>query len=130
VRMKRALLDTSVVVAMSQERLDIADPPEQVAISIVTLCELHHGVLVAGDERRAERLRGLDWARHHMETLPIEDDIAPRFGQLLSEARRATGARPEFADTLIAATAMLYDLPVFTRDRDFEAFPRIEVILV
>jgi toxin FitB len=128
--MKRALFDTSMVVALSQERLEISDPPAEVAISIVTLCELHHGVLMASDEARPGRLRGLDWARHHFEALPADDDVAPRYGQLMAEVRRATDARPKFGDTLIAATAMLHDLPIFTRDRDFQAFPGIEVILV
>ncbi len=128
--MRRALLDTSVVVACAGGRVEFGSSFEQAAISVVTLCELHHGVLVASDEMRPGRLRVLDWVRHHLEALPADDRVAPRFGQLMIEARRATGARPRFADTLIAATAMLHDLPILTRDRDFKAFQGIEVILV
>lgn len=124
------LLDTSVVVAISQERVALPDPSAHAAISVVTLCELHHGVLAASDETRPQRLRGLDWARHHLEALPADDRVAPRFGQLMVEARRATGARPKFADALIAATAMVFDLPILARDRDFTAFQGIEVVLV
>jgi predicted nucleic acid-binding protein len=126
----KALLDTSVVLALVHEDLELADPPTEVAISVVTTCELHHGVLAAGDERRALRLRALDWVRHHCETLPVEDDAAPRYGQLMFEAHRATGARPEAGDALIAATALARDLPVLTRDRDFRAFPKVDVIFV
>jgi len=126
----KALLDTSVVLALVHEGLELADPPTEVAISVVTACELHHGVLAASDKRRAMRLRALDWVRHHCETLPVEDDAAPRYGQLMFEAYWATGARPEAGDTLIAATALARDLPILTRDRDFQAFPKVDVTYV
>jgi hypothetical protein len=128
--MKRALLDTSVVVALAHERLRLDDPPDVAAISIVTLCELHHGVLAASDKTRPVRLRSLDWARHHYEALPVEDEVAPRYGQLMVEAYRATEARPKAGDTMIAATAMARDLPILTRDRDFKAFRGVNVIFV
>lgn len=41
--MKRALLDTSFVIALARgEDLTLEDPPEEAAISAVTLCGLHH----------------------------------------------------------------------------------------
>lgn len=127
--MTTALLDTSVVVALAQERLEF-DPPTRAAISIITLCELHHGVLSADDRRRPKRLMTLDWARHRFDALPVGDEVAPRFGQLMDAARRATGAKPDARDALIAATAMSYHMPVLTRDNDFKAFKGVEVVLV
>ena len=51
----RAVLDTSVVIAT-----DVGPLPGELAISAVTLAELHVGVLVAKEEDvRAERLRRL-----------------------------------------------------------------------
>lgn len=128
--MKKALLDTSVVVALVQELLELEERPSEVAVSIVTMCELHHGVLAASDATRPVRLRTLDWVRHHCETLPVEDSAAPRFGQLMVDAQRMRGAWPEAGDTMIAATALAHDLPVITRDRDFEAFQGVKVIFV
>jgi predicted nucleic acid-binding protein len=47
---KRALLDTSFLIAPARgQELRLTDPPEEVAISVVTLRGLHHGVLVATD---------------------------------------------------------------------------------
>lgn len=128
--MKEALLDTSVVVALVHERLDLDDPPDVVAISVVTLCELHHGVLAASDAKRPLRLRTLDWVRRNCDTLPAGDEIASRYGQLMAEAKRATGAKPDAGDAIIAATAMARDLPILTRDRDFEVFRGVDVIFV
>lgn len=128
--MNQAILDTSIVLALVHERLQLDDPPNLAAISVVTLCELHHGVLAASDATRPIRLRALDWVRHRCETLPVEDAAAPRYGQLMVEAHRATGARPKAGDAMIAATALARDLPVLTRDRGFEAFQGVNVIFV
>lgn len=128
--MKEVLLDTSVVIALVHERLELDDPPDVVAISVVTLCELHHGVLAASDAKRPLRLRTLDWVRHNCDALPAGDDVAPRYGQLMAAAKRATGAKPDAGDAIIAATAMARDLPILTRDRDFEVFRGVDVIFV
>jgi predicted nucleic acid-binding protein len=112
------LLDTSVVIAVAQgERIEL---PERVAISIVTLCELHHGVLVAGDEARPGRLGTLIAVERMFEALPVDTRVAPHYGRLVAEARRRCGARPRVADTLLAATAQSHGLPLYTRDRDYE----------
>ncbi len=103
------------------EELDL---PDQVAISTVTLCELHHGVLIADDAKRAGRLNVLVNAERSFEALPIDARVAPHYGRLVAEARRRTGGRPKVADTLVAATALSHGLHLFARDRDFE---RLEI---
>ena len=128
--MSRVLVDTSAVIAGSQGEVPIASLPAEGAISMVTLCELHHGVLVASRDQLAARLLSLDIAQRNFDALPVDHRVAPRFGQVMAEARRVNNARPEIADALIAATARTYDLPIFTRDRDFTAFPGIEVIFI
>lgn len=128
--MTRALLDTSVVIAGFNGEMDLAGLPSEGAISIVTLCELHHGVLVAADKQRPGRLVALDLAQRSFDALPIDHRVAPRFGQLMAEARRAGNARPGIADTLIAATARAHGLPILARDRDFDVFAGVEVVLV
>ncbi|HEY4894549.1 MAG TPA: hypothetical protein VII01_00535, partial [Solirubrobacteraceae bacterium] len=55
---RRALLDTSVLIAQeSGRRLDVDSVPDEIAVSVVTLAELHAGVLAATDTTtRARRL--------------------------------------------------------------------------
>jgi predicted nucleic acid-binding protein len=58
--MNRALVDTSFVIALARgEELALDDPPAEAAISSVTLCGLHRGVLIARD-RDFEALDGVD----------------------------------------------------------------------
>jgi predicted nucleic acid-binding protein len=95
------------------------DPPEEAAISAVTLCCLRHGALVASDQRRPGRLATLTFAERRFTALPIDRRIAPHYGRLLADARRRRGTKVQTADALIAATAAAHEVPLTTRDRDF-----------
>ncbi len=129
--MKRALLDTSFVISLARgEDLALEDPPEQAAISAVTLCGLHHGVLVATDEQRPGRLATLVFAERRFAALPIDTRVAPHYGRLLADARRRRGKRLQTADALIAATAAAHGLPLITRDRDFANLGGVDTVIV
>lgn len=127
--MKRALLDTSVVISLARgEELAIADPPDEAAIAAITLCGLHHGVLIADDGQRPGRLATLAYVERRFAVLDLDVRIAPHYGRIVAAARRE-GRKPGTADALIAATAAAHSLPVVTRDRDFAALPGVEVVL-
>jgi predicted nucleic acid-binding protein len=128
---KQALLDTSCVIALARgEDLTLDDQPEEAAISAVTLCGLHHGVLVATDDQRPSRLATLIFVERRFAALPVDARVAPRYGQLLAESRRRRKKRLGTADALIAATAAAYRLPLITRDHDFANVDGIEAIIV
>ena len=57
----------------------------------------------------------------------MDDDVARAFSRIVDTARRA-GKRAPVLDALIAATALSRDLPLYTQDADFHAFPEIDVI--
>jgi predicted nucleic acid-binding protein len=125
----RALLDTSVVISLARgEELAVANPPDEAAISAITLCGLHHGVLVADDRQRPGRLAMLAYVERRFAVLDLDARVAPHYGRIVAAAR-AEGRRPGTADALIAATAAAHRLPVFTRDRDFAGLPGVDVVL-
>lgn len=97
---------------------------------MLTLGELHHGVLVADDAHRPERLATLALAERVFEALPLDGRVAPHYGRLLARARVTHGRRPRVADALIAATAISHGLPLYARDRDFERLDIPELVLV
>ncbi|MGH3456716.1 type II toxin-antitoxin system VapC family toxin [Aeromicrobium sp.] len=125
----RAVLDTSVVIAADVGPLD-----GELAISAVTLAELHFGVLVAGDQSvRAERLRRLSILQRRFDALPMDEAVAASYGQLASavvEAGRQPRARA--LDLIIAATAHAHSARLYTRNAsDFTDADRlIDVVAV
>jgi len=107
----RAILDTSVVIASKIGPLE-----GEVAISAVTLAELHFGVLVAKEQHvRAERLRRLLRLRNDFDAIPVDHAVAASYGQLAAavvDAGRPPRAR--VTDLLIAATAHAHSARLYT----------------
>ena len=111
----RAVLDTSVVIATRPEPL-----PGELAISTVTLAELHFGVLVATRaDVRAERLRRLSLLQRQFDPLPVDDAVSASYGRLAA-AVVAAGRQPRARtmDLLIAATAHAHGARLYTRNAD------------
>lgn len=109
----RALLDTSVVI-----EADVAPLDGDLAISAVTLAELHFGVLVAKERKaRAERLRRLLVLQRAFDALPLDEAVAASYGQVAAavvDAGRQPRARS--MDLLIAATAHAHSARLYTRN--------------
>lgn len=128
--MTRALLDTSFIIAIARgEDITITDPPEEAAISAVTLCGLHHGVLIATDQQRPGRLATLAYAERRFAVLPVDARVASHTGRLLADTMRRA-RKLATADALIAATAAVHGLPLITRDRDFANLDLLDAVIV
>ena len=124
----KSVLDTSIVIAA-----DLAPLDGDLAISAVTLAELHFGVLVAKQQQtRAERLRRLLLLQRTFDALPIDEKVAASYGQLAAavvEAGRQPRARS--LDLLIAATAHAHSARLYTRNAaDFHGIERLVDIVV
>jgi predicted nucleic acid-binding protein len=111
----RSLLDTSVLIAGGIGSLE-----GDLAISAVSLAEIHFGVLVARDEReRARRLLLLTGLERSFDALPVDEAVAASYGELAA-AVVAVGRRPRARsmDLLIAATAHAHGARLYTRNGD------------
>ncbi|MGH3611537.1 MAG: type II toxin-antitoxin system VapC family toxin [Pseudonocardia sp.] len=111
----RAILDTNLVIAT-----DVRPLPGELAISVVTIAELHFGVLVAREQAvRAERLRRLSVLQRNFDPLPVDDAVAASYGQLAAAVVTA-GRQPRARtmDLLIAATAHAHTARLYTRNVD------------
>ena len=113
--MSRGILDTSVLIAD-----DVTPLPGDLAISVVSLAELHFGVLLADDDdARARRLSRLSAMQRRFDPLPVDDVVAESYGLLASRVVMA-GRQPRarVMDLLIAATARAHDATLYTRNID------------
>ena len=112
----RSILDTSVLLGPRPGEIQ-----GEIAISTVSLAELHFGVLVArSDDIRATRLRRLATIEQTFQALPIDATVAREYGRLAA-AVVAGGRKPRTRslDLLIAATASANNarLPVISGPR-------------
>lgn len=111
-----ALLDTSVLIAAERP------PVDEAAASVVSLTELHFGVLIAADDdTRALRVRRLGVIEDRFDALPFEAAAARECGRLhAAVAQRGGKPRRRALDLAIAATANVHGVPLLTYDvRDF-----------
>jgi toxin FitB len=106
------LLDTSVLIAAEK------GPDDDAAISVVSLTELHFGVLIARDEQtRALRMRRLGAIEDHFDALPFDAVTARECGRLHAlVAQRGGAPRRRAMDLAIAATAIVHRVPLLTRN--------------
>jgi predicted nucleic acid-binding protein len=129
------LLDTNVVsetIRRQQNKLIIRwldqIPAEALFVSVLTLGELRKGIERLADKKRREKLRL--WLEHELtawfegRVIPIDLAVAERWGRLLAEVNRSVPT----IDSLLAATALHYELRLVTRNaKDFD-YPGLEVI--
>jgi predicted nucleic acid-binding protein len=127
------LLDTSVFIARESGR-PLAEQllPDELAVSVVTVAELHVGVLAASNvDTRARRLTTLE-SIADVEVLVVDEAVAASWALLrvhLATAER----RLNVNDLWVAATALAHRIPVVTQDDDFgpvEGVGGLEVVRV
>lgn len=107
----KAILDTSVLLGSRPEA-----GADLVAISTVSLAEIHFGVLVARSaDVRAERLRRLSVIERAFFALPVDGAVSRAYGRLAA-AVVAGGRQPRrrALDLLVAATAMAHGAQLYT----------------
>lgn len=115
----RGILDTSILIAESVQAL-----PGELAISAVSLAELHFGVLIPWltDDQRATRLARLVRVQRDFDAIPLDEGVAESYGRLAARVAAAgRNPRGRVADLLIAATAHAHDAVLYTRNpSDFD----------
>jgi predicted nucleic acid-binding protein len=131
------ILDSSVVIAAERqgqtayEMLEAigaqaADP--EIAVSVVTVLELAHGIARANSgARRAARQKFLDDLLIGMPVHPVTVPVALRAGQIDGQLQ-AAGTRVALADLLIRTTALVLGHAVATGNmRHFGLIPGLVV---
>ncbi len=124
--MSAFLLDTKVISELVKPRPEprIADwigatDKSLLYLSVLTLGEIRRGVAALPQNRRRATLEAwLDKdlrARFDGRVLPVDDEVADRWGLLTAQARKNGVMRPVI-DGLLAATALQHNLTFVTRD--------------
>lgn len=128
----RGLLDTSVVVALSQPAIT-CQLPELSMISAITLAELSIGPLIATDAtERAKRQAVLQEVEAAFDPLPVNATVARVYGRVGAQLRaRGSKSKARSYDALIAAVAISNGLTLYTANaEDFADITGLDVVSV
>lgn len=113
------LADTSVFVAAEQRR-PLGQPPNgEARISVATLTELGVGIRMATSPNLRQLREATLAAAARFIALPYDELVAERLADLLAAARRQR-RRAGAMDAIVAATALVHDLDIWTQDDDFD----------
>jgi predicted nucleic acid-binding protein len=132
------ILDSSVIIGEERkgnnahkalEGIAIRMAGEHVAISVLTLAELAHGVARADSpQRKASRMQFLNEIMTALPFHPVTAAVALRAGQIDGD-NTAKGIRPALSDLLIGATALELGFSVVTANvRHFQLIPGLHII--
>ena len=103
-------------------------PAISLYISVLTLGEIRKGIERLADGERKFRL--LDWLETELPTffvgriVPIDAGVADRWGRLVAEAGRSLPT----IDSLLAATALVHDLVLVTRNVRDLSYAALEIV--
>lgn len=131
---RRLILDTCVLVALQRGHVAptaVLASDDDVVVAAITVAELHTGVLLAPDDRRARIELAV---KNLLASLPVEDygaAAAEQHAVLLAHTRRS--GRPRGAhDLMIAATALATGRTLVTIDTaaKFDELPGVLAVTV
>ena len=105
------------------------DGVTETEVSVVTIAEMTVGVLMASDADRPARLATLSAVESTWDPLPVDAEVARQFARIVATLR-TDGRRIPILDALIAATALVEQIPVVTQHQDYDAIQGVEVIQV
>lgn len=132
------ILDSSAAVAAERqgknpkqllEAIVLETGDEDVAVSVITLLELAHGISRADTpERREKRQRFLNELISVLPVHPVTAAVALRAGQIDGQSQ-AKGIRIPLSDLLIGVTALDLDYRIATHnERHFRQIPGLKII--
>jgi predicted nucleic acid-binding protein len=110
-----AVLDTNVIINLQKGKLDEALPVEGYYASIITEIELLSSRSITEAEAQ--------WIKEFLENLSVVG-ITERVKREAITIRRDHGLR--LPDAIIAAVALVLDVPLITNDKGFTKVPHLE----
>jgi len=132
------ILDSSVVIAGERKGLPVEEMlaavraitgPTEVALSVVSVMELEHGIWRAKDAATADRRRQfVEDLISSVPVYPLTTGMARRAGRIDAE-HQAQGIRIAFQDLLIGVCALELDYAIGTANlRHFRLIPGLSVV--
>jgi hypothetical protein len=131
------LVDTNVFIHLTRgrgksERFRSFVAESRIVVSFVTVAELRLGAYVRGYNEESRRRMEAEIGGSLV--VPPSDDLSREWARLVGAARsmspgHALGQPAQAHDAWVAATALLFRLPLLTEDGDFAGIPGLRLLL-
>jgi len=120
------IFDTNILIELYRGNVAIKQSVEQFESNVLYLSSISVAEFLVGAKNKTD-LAKIENQLSNYTTIPINPEISQIF---ISLYRTFTlSHRPGIADTLIAATALYYDLPLYTLNKKhFQFIPGIQLI--
>ena len=128
------LLDTNIIVAilrnksLSENTINIIKS-KQLCMSVISYAELIYGIekYAVNKAKRKQELRNLATGLG-LVIIPLTCDVVEKAIETRI-ALETAGAKIEDADTYIAASALIYNIPIVTSDKHFSRIKGLKLLL-
>jgi tRNA(fMet)-specific endonuclease VapC len=131
------ILDSSIAIAAERRRQRVEDMlrairtltgPEDIALSVVSVMELEHGIWRAKEPaQHTRRKQFLEDLIGNIPIYPVTTELARKAGRIDAE-QQARGIRIAVQDLLIGASALDLGYAIMTHNaRHFQMIPNLEV---
>lgn len=127
--MEQILLDSNIVIYLLREESWIIQWLQSIgdktySISIISWIEV-----LAGGFKHLKTMEEIKNSLDKFQILPLDRTVGDSAAVLSENSYRIHGRKINFQDSLIAATALAYDMPLITNNpKDFRTFKGLKVI--
>src|ERR1700679_2240905 len=104
------IFDTNILIELYRGNADVRQKVEQIESDIYYLSSISIAEFIVGAKNKTD-LERIEKQLEKYTELPVNNDITGIFLELFRAY--TLSHRPEIADTLIAATSIYYDLPLY-----------------
>ena len=123
---KKVILDSSIIIDLQRGKQAIINKvyefeQENIFVTPIVIAEFYRGARDKGELAKCRKLIA------KFNILALNEDVVKTFTQFFDEF--SLSHRPSIPDMLIAATAINYNIPLFTLNKkDFHFMPAIQLI--
>lgn len=127
--MDQFLVDSNILIYLLNKNRDIVPFFEQFRSAALHISMISWIEVLSGSSRHKKTIREVERDVQDFIRLPVEDRIAKKAAQLFENAIQKGEKIKNFQDGVIAATALLYGMPLITNNpKDFRKFKGLKVI--
>lgn len=126
--MHNILFDTNIIIYFLKRDPRVTRLLETISVPKVYISIISWIEVLTGSFHHNRKIDEMIWSLSHFVRLPVDDPVG-RAAALIMQEKLERGKKKDFQDSLIAATAIVYNMPLLTNNpRDFRNIKSLKII--